>query len=97
EKSTAQPLPTHSWKRIGPSVVCASKSGASSPSRITHLLKLGGGSLSLSRSSWEWGQLREYPREVLGEGGRDVDSHVRNLDPFGMQRGSLARGQRLSV
>src|SRR2546423_3832555 len=31
EKSTAHELPIHSWKRIGPSVVCASKSGAVSP------------------------------------------------------------------
>jgi hypothetical protein len=28
ENSTPQLLPSHSWKRIGPSVVCASKSGA---------------------------------------------------------------------
>src|SRR5215210_2175479 len=32
EKSTAQESPIQSWKRIGPSVVCASKSGAVSPS-----------------------------------------------------------------
>ena len=31
EKSTPQELPSHSWKRIFPSVVSASKSGASSP------------------------------------------------------------------
>ena len=28
ENSTPQELPSHSWKRTGPSVVCASKSGA---------------------------------------------------------------------
>src|SRR5262247_1963245 len=33
EKSTTQDLPIHSWKRIGPSVVSASKSGATSPIR----------------------------------------------------------------
>src|SRR3954449_965390 len=32
ENSTAHESPIHSWKRIGPSVVCASKSGAVSPS-----------------------------------------------------------------
>src|SRR5919197_728390 len=31
ENNTAQPSPTHSWKRIRPSVVSASKSGAVSP------------------------------------------------------------------
>src|SRR3954449_2826194 len=31
EKSTAQPSPIHSWNRMGPSDVCASKSGAVSP------------------------------------------------------------------
>src|SRR3954465_14172721 len=31
EKSTPQESPSHSWKWIGPSVVCASKSGAVSP------------------------------------------------------------------
>ena len=33
ENSTAQPSPIQSWNRIGPSVVSASKSGASSPMR----------------------------------------------------------------
>src|SRR6185369_7861369 len=33
ENKTAQLSPIHSWKRIGPSVVSASKSGAISPSR----------------------------------------------------------------
>src|SRR5690348_7200202 len=39
ENSTAQLLPSHSWKRIFPSVVCASKSGAVSliASVIAHL------------------------------------------------------------
>src|SRR6476620_8051384 len=32
EKSTAQDLPFQSWKEIGPSVVSAVKSGATSPS-----------------------------------------------------------------
>ena len=32
EKSTHPPSPIHSWKRIRPSVVSASKSGAVSPS-----------------------------------------------------------------
>ena len=31
EKSTAHESPIQSWKLIGPSVVCASKSGAVSP------------------------------------------------------------------
>ena len=31
EKSTAHESPSHSWKWIVPSVVCASKSGAVSP------------------------------------------------------------------
>ena len=31
ENSIAQPSPIHSWKRIGPSVVMAVKSGAVSP------------------------------------------------------------------
>src|SRR5688572_31447289 len=31
ENITPQEFPSHSWKRIRPSVVCASKSGASAP------------------------------------------------------------------
>src|SRR5690348_6078892 len=92
EKSTAQESPIQSWKLIGPSVVCASKSGAVSP-----ICRAIGSSLVGSRGFVPNERLRcaFLPRERPAHGPRP-----RQADAVGELGGEvevLARGHRAAV
>src|SRR5262249_51639089 len=99
EKRTAQPLPIHSWKRIGPSVGWASKSGASSPNRtargtppkcrrsLSPTCRTGGG-----RNHRRQGRL-----VVLRKRRSHVQTEVADLHPLGMEEGARDGGEDLSM
>src|SRR5215813_10694270 len=65
ENKTAHESPIQSWKRIGPSVVCASKSGAVSPIFIVLPLRLFLGRLFQTRTAKVNSRLRDQLAEFV--------------------------------
>src|SRR6516164_9644666 len=74
ENSTAQESPIHSWKRILPSVVCASKSGAVSLSAraIKHLRRACYIALIHVIAGWKQPQLQGGPVSSDPDAGKQI-------------------------